>query len=204
MALQQGCSKTGTASSDNDDNSSDLYESNEDSSSNCEDEFIIVSEEDQNNRDNQTHCTLENIVQLFEMILCFHAFFKNLQYWTIGDESAVYERFDQGVCPLMKQLVSMLHCGEKTNNWKTQKTHEILHFAEQICEFGHLMNADTGVGERGLKYWAKKPACSARKGYIDVFTESTTSQVVDTMILRKAYEIMNIGNQMFTCMQSHN
>jgi hypothetical protein len=65
------------------------------------------------------------------------------------------------------------------------------------------MNADTGVGERGLKHWAKKPARSARKGSIDVFTESTTNQVVDTMILRKASDVMNIGNHMFTCTQSH-
>jgi hypothetical protein len=27
------------------------------------------------------------------------------------------------------------------------------------------MNADTGVGERGLKYWTKKPAHSAKKGF---------------------------------------
>jgi hypothetical protein len=92
---------------------------------------------------------------------------------------------------------------KKTNDWNAQKTHEILHFPEQICEFGHLMNADTGVGERGLKYWAKKPACSTRKGSIDVFTESTTKQVVDTMILWRASEVMNIGNHMFTCTQSH-
>jgi hypothetical protein len=43
------------------------------------------------------------------------------------------------------------------NNWNTQKIHEILHFPEQIREFGHLMNADTGVGERGLKYWETSP-----------------------------------------------
>jgi hypothetical protein len=119
--------KQETASSDNDDNSSDLDESDKDSSSDCEDEFIIVSEEDQNNRENQTHCTLENIVQLFEMILCFHAFYQNSKYWTIGDESA-YKRFDQGVRTLMKQLITTLHRDEKTNNWNT--THEILHFAE--------------------------------------------------------------------------
>jgi hypothetical protein len=96
-----------------------------------------VSEDDRNKGDNQTCCTLENIVQLFKMILCFHAFYKNSKYWHIGDKSA-YKRFDQGVRTLMKQLVSTLHCGEKTNNWNTQKTHKILHFAEQIREFGHF------------------------------------------------------------------
>jgi hypothetical protein len=103
----------------------------------------------------------------------------------------------------MKQLVGTLHRGEKTNNWNTQKTHEILHFAEQIREYGSLMNADTGVGERGLKYSAKEPACNARKGSIDVFTESTTNQVCNTMILKKASDVMNVGDHMFTCTRSH-
>jgi hypothetical protein len=98
--------------SSKDDNSPDSDESNKESTSDCKDEFIIVSEEDRNNGDNRTRCTLENIVQLFEMILCFHAFYKSSRYWTIGDKSA-YKRFNQGVRTLMKQLVSMLHRGEK-------------------------------------------------------------------------------------------
>jgi hypothetical protein len=145
LSIQKRRRNKDAVNEDDDDNSSESDESDEDSSSDCEDEFIIVSEEDQNNGDNRTRCTLENIVQLFEMILCFHAFYKNSKYWKIGDESA-YKRFDQGIRTLMKQLVGTLHRGEKTNNWNTQKTHEILHFSEQIREFGHLMNADTGVG----------------------------------------------------------
>jgi hypothetical protein len=95
------------ANADDHDNLSESDDSEENSSSDCEDEFIIVSEVDRNNRDNRMHCTLENIVQLFEMILCFHAFYKNSMYWTIGDESA-YKRFDQGIRTLMKQLITSL------------------------------------------------------------------------------------------------
>jgi hypothetical protein len=145
---------------------------------------------------------LENIIQLLEMMLCFHAFYKNSDYWKIGDKKA-YKDFDKGVRTMMSQLVGTLHRGQNTNNWNTQKTHDVLHFADQICEHGHLMNADTGVGERGLKYWAKKPARRALKGSIDVFTESTARQVIDTMILRKATEIMGIDSTCFTSTISH-
>jgi hypothetical protein len=107
FSLQKRCRNQDAANADDHDNSSESDDSEEDSSSDCEDEFIIVSEEDRNNRDNRTRCTLENIVQLFEMILCFHAFYKNSKYWTIGDESA-YKRFDQGIRTLMKQLITSL------------------------------------------------------------------------------------------------
>jgi hypothetical protein len=84
----------------------------EDSLSDCDDAFIITSEEEAKRFGNQTRCTLESIVQLFEMILCFHSFYKNSTYWKIGDRSA-YKRFDQAIRILMKQLVMTLHRGEK-------------------------------------------------------------------------------------------
>jgi hypothetical protein len=179
--------------------------SDEDSCTDCEDEFVIISptdDQEEGTSDNQTRCTLENIIHLFEMILCFHSFYKNSSYWKIGDQKS-YERFDAAIRILMKQLVGTLNRGEKTNNWNTQKTHEILHFAEQVCEYGHLMNADTGVGERGLKEWAKKASRRALKGSVDVFTDSTARQVVDTLTLRKAAEAMAISNNMFTCTRAH-
>jgi hypothetical protein len=197
MAMQKRQRKNADA-----DSSSSEESAEEDSLSDCDDAFIITSKEEARRFGNQTRCTLESIVQLFEMILCFHSFYKNSTYWKIGDRSA-YKRFDQAIRILMKQLVTTLHRGEKTNNWNTQKTHEILHFPYQIIEYGHLMNADTGVGERGLKDWAKKAARRALKGSVDVFTESTARQVIDTMVLRKASEVMDVGHHMYICTRSH-
>jgi hypothetical protein len=188
-----------SSSSDDEDGHSSC---GEESSSDCDDHFIIMNGTEKEGSNNQTRCTLENIVQLFEMMLCFHAFYKNSTYWKIGDRRS-YNRFKDAVQALMKQLVITLNRGDKTHNWNTQKTHEILHFADQICEYGHIMNADTGVGERGLKDWAKKAARRALKGSIDVFTDSTTRQVVDTLTLRKAAEVMNVGDHMFCYNQRH-
>lgn len=46
------------------------------------------------------------------------------------------------------------------------------------------------MGERGLKYWAKKPGRSALKGCIDVFTESTAKHLQESILVQTAVEAM--------------
>jgi hypothetical protein len=59
-------------------------------------------------------------------------------------------------------------------------------------EYGNICNTDAGFGERGLKYWAKRPGHRALvKGNVDVFTESTINRVREHVCLRKAAFIIS-------------
>jgi hypothetical protein len=91
---------------------------------------------------------------------------------------------------MMKQVLTTMDRGEKTNNWNIQKFHEILHLPKQISEYGNICNTDAGFGECGLKYWAKRPGQHAFKSNIDVFTESTVKRVREHVCLRKAAHII--------------
>jgi hypothetical protein len=81
--------------------------------------------------------------------------------------------------------------GDKTNNWNIQKFHKILHLPQQVMEYGNISNTDAGFGERGLKYWAKRPGRRALKGNVDVFTESTINRVREHVCLWKAAFILS-------------
>jgi hypothetical protein len=93
---------------------------------------------------------------------------------------------------MMLQLTSTLNQGEGTMNWNLQKIHEILHLPMQMTEYGSPANYDAGVGESGLKHWAKRPALRALKGSIDVFTTSTASQVHEGLVIAKAANCLGI------------
>jgi hypothetical protein len=80
--------------------------------------------------------------------------------------------------------------GDNTYNWKIQKFHEILHLPKQVREYGNICNTDAGLGERGLKFWAKCQGCRALKGNTEVFTASTIQQVCEHGCLRKAASII--------------
>jgi hypothetical protein len=58
-------------------------------------------------------------------------------------------------------------------------------------EYGNISNTDAGFGERGLKYWAKRPGRRALKGNVDVFTESTINRVREHVCLWKAAFILS-------------
>jgi hypothetical protein len=95
---------------------------------------------------------------------------------------------------MMLQLTTTLNRGDGTMNWNLQKIHEILHLPMQMLEYGSPANYDAGVGESGLKHWAKHPARRALKGSIDVFTTSTATRVHEGLVIAKAASCLGIRN----------
>jgi hypothetical protein len=102
----------------------------------------------------EPRCSTKNFVQLAEMLLCFHAFYKRGLFWKSNDKDAP-KQLESALCRMMLQLTSTLNHGEGTMNWNIQKVHEILHLPMQMSEYGSPSNFDAGIGESGLKHWAK-------------------------------------------------
>jgi hypothetical protein len=124
------------------------------------------------------------------MMLCFHAYYKKGEYWKCGDKTSA-DIFDNAIRKMMRQLLSTLERGEGTNNWNLQKFHEILHLVVQVEQYGNISNTDTGVGERGLKLWAKRHGRRARKASDDIFVESTANMVNELTLITQAHQTMN-------------
>jgi hypothetical protein len=151
------------------------------------DDFVFA---DSNNID-EPRCSTRNFVQLAEMMLCFHAFYKRGQFWKINNKEAP-KQLESALRRMMLQLTSTLNRGDGTMNWNLQKIHEILHLPIQMVEYGSPSNYDAGTGESGLKHWAKRPAARSLKGSIDVFTTSTASRVHEGMVIAKAANCLGI------------
>jgi hypothetical protein len=116
-------------------------------------------------------CTINNFIEMCESLLCFHAFYKQKKYWKVGDQRAPKD-FDNAIRAMMGQVISTMDRGDKTSNWNIQKFHEILHLPRQVVVYGNIINTDSGFGERGLKYWAKRPGCRALKGRMSMYLQN--------------------------------
>jgi hypothetical protein len=148
-------------------------------------------------------CTINNFIEMCESLLCFQTFYKQKKYWKVGDQRAPKD-FDNAIRALMGQVISTMDRGDKTNSWNIQKFHEILHLPRQVVEYGNISNTDAGFGERGLKYWAKRPGRRALKGNVNVFTESTINRVREHVCLRKAAFILSEKeNTKYTIIDEH-
>jgi hypothetical protein len=141
----------------------------------------------------EPRCSTKNFVQLAEMLLCFHAFYKRGRLWKTNDKDAP-KQLDSALRRMMLQLTSTLNRGEGTMNWNIQKVHEILHLPMQMCEYGSASNYDAGIGESGLKHWAKRPARRALKGSIEVFTSSTACRVHEGLVIAKAANCLGLSS----------
>jgi hypothetical protein len=174
----------------------------EDSSSDGDiisDEEPITNKDEQNGPNSCTdgssdvedvRCTRSKFIELCEMMLCFHAYYKKGNYWKCGDKTSATV-FDHAIRGMMRQLLSTLERGDGTYNWNIQKFHEILHLVIQVQEYGNISNTDAGVGERGLKLWAKRHGRRARKGSDDIFVESTAKLVKEVTLITQAHQSMN-------------
>jgi hypothetical protein len=135
-------------------------------------------------------CTISKFIEMCEVLLCFHAYYKKGKYWRVGDKSTPII-FEKALRTMMEKVLTTMDRGQNSNNWNIQKFHEILHLKKQIMEYGNICNTDAGFGERGLKRWAKRPGRRALKGNTDVFTESTVKRVREHVCLRKAAYIVS-------------
>jgi hypothetical protein len=127
------------------------------------------------------------------MLLCFHTFYKRGNFWKINDKDSP-KHLDSALRRMMLQLTSTLNRGDGTMNWNIQKVHEILHLPMQMAEYGSPTNYDAGIGESGLKHWAKRPARRALKGCIEVFTSSTACRVHEGLVIAKAANCLGISS----------
>jgi hypothetical protein len=157
-----------------------------------DDDDLYLVHPDQPIDDNikMTRCTRSKFINMCESLLTFHAFYKKGIYWERGDITAVKD-FTNSIRTMMEMVISTIDRGDKTNNWNIQKFHEILHLPKQIVEYGSINNTDAGFGERGLKYWAKRPGRRALKGNVEIFTASTIQRILEHVCLRKAAQAVS-------------
>jgi hypothetical protein len=159
-----------------------------------DDDNVLDEEDNCHNSDDSSNldvrCTRTKFIELCEMMLCFHAYYKKGEYWNCDDKisSGI---LDQAIQKMMRHLLSTLERGEGTYNWNIQKFHEILHLVFQVEEFGNISNTDAGFGERGLKIWAKRHGRRVRKGSDDIFVESTAKMVLELTLITQAHQCIN-------------
>jgi len=87
---------------------------------------------------------------------------------------------------VMRYTDAVIYRGDDTVDSATCKHHTQMR--DQTEQFGDQMGLDTGVGERGLRDWAKGASQTAVKNGIEIFTQSTAERVSEETLLRRAYQ----------------
>ena len=125
-----------------------------------------------------------NMIQVFEMLLCYWAWLKKDEYWHINDFEALQTA---------KDAIWVLTSGLKTliphttgQLWKIPKIHEQLHIAFYIQLFGAHRNMHTGPQEHNHIENTKKPSDRTQKCKA-VFDLQIANRLVDIYVIDHTY-----------------
>jgi hypothetical protein len=105
-------------------------------------------------------CTLVELQQLLQALLCFHAWAKRSSSFDCSKNGI--KRMKYAIQIMLNQIKRYLP-RVTGMGWNIQKFHDITHLPEDICRFGSPQNTDAGSGERSLKYFAKEVASTSQK-----------------------------------------
>ena len=134
--------------------------------------------------DNSIKLPMDKFVYVVETILSLHAFLKygcSLLVTSPTDIAGykwVLETF-------LHTLVATVDRGDDTNQWCLQKMLELVHFLEDVLDYGPASGFSTETGERGLKKWAKAPAKTAQKRSDEVFSRQVCMRIHESVLINK-------------------
>jgi hypothetical protein len=130
----------------------------------------------------QDKCTYPDFVQLLEVLLSFHAWYKSPTPIDISGDDVEYIK--ESIKDMMKMILQILP-RKDGHGWNIQKFHELLHIAEDIKWFGSPKNFDTGIMENRLIHVGKQHAKSIQKRGTKIFTKQLGNRIHTQQCLEK-------------------
>jgi hypothetical protein len=141
--------------------------------------------------DNRQVCSFQDFVEVIEILLSFHSWYKSTVPvpWNDASKSTLKESI---VKMLNKVIVTLPRV--EGNGWKIQKLHELLHIPEDVQNFGSPKNFDTGIMENRLIHVGKINAKTTQKRGPIIFTRQLADRIYQQQCFDKAKRCLNLDN----------
>ena len=134
-----------------------------------------------------SHQRLNEMRQVFQMLLSYWAWLKQDTYWKRGDTTAK-EAAKTAISVMLRELI-ILWPRETGQGWELAKIHEQLHVPDDIERNGAPQGSHTGPTEHNHIRLVKRPA-KGTQGRAEVFDRQLGQRVSDSYIVDMAYQRM--------------
>ena len=131
--------------------------------------------------------TYRSVLQVMEMMLSFHAWYKSKKPMTWTETS--YEALLTSIRTMIREIKTVIPRTEG-NGWNLQKFHELLHIPVDVMNFGSPKNFDTGIYENRLIYVGKKNAKFCQKRGHTVFTQQLAGRIHENQCIEKGKRLL--------------
>jgi hypothetical protein len=139
---------------------------------------------DEDREDNSIKLPMDKFLYLVETILSLHAFLKYGCSLLVTSQTGIAD-YKRVLEVFLHILVATVDRGADSNQWCLQKMLELVHFLEDVLDFGPASGFSTETGERGLKKWAKAPAKTAQKRSDEVFSRQVCMRIHESVLINR-------------------
>jgi hypothetical protein len=139
-------------------------------------------EVDEDREDNSIKLPMDKFVYLVETVLSLHAFLKYGCSLLVTSPTGIAD-YKMALEVFLHILVATVDRGADSNQWCLQKMLELVHFLDDVLDFGPASGFSTETGERGLKKWAKAPAKTAQKRSDEVFSRQVCMRIHESVLI---------------------
>ena len=148
------------------------------------DEGLILPgfEVDEDREDNSIKLPMDKFIYLVETVLSLHAFLKYGCALLVSSPTGITE-YQRALELFLRVLVATVDRGEDSNQWRLQKMLELVHFLEDVLDYGPASGFSTETGERGLKQWAKAPAKTAQNRSDEIFSRQVCLRIHERVLI---------------------
>ena len=135
---------------------------------------------------------LIQVLDTLESLSCFHAWTRMDEFWKISQQDRFANEAKKDLAEMLTKLRRRLPRNEG-NGWKLPTFHNIMHMVSDMCKYGKPKEANTEVGEKNHKVFAKRIGRRCRKQH-KTFAKQVAIRLSDTFIINKLATVMEINN----------
>jgi len=139
---------------------------------------------------NSSTCTYRLFIQVVEMMLAFHAWYKSKDPMQWGPNS--YEDLLMSLRCMLRSI-KMYIPREEGNGWQIQKFHELLHIPIDVMNYGSPNNFDTGRFENRLIDIGKINSVFCQKWTPKLYTRQLSQRISEQQCFSKAKRCFGIS-----------
>jgi hypothetical protein len=134
---------------------------------------------------------LGDVLEVLEALCCFDAWTRMDKFWHISQQEHYAKNAKES---LAKMLTMVRDClpREKGNGWKLPTFHNLMHIVSDMCKYGKPKEANTEVGEKNHKVFAKSIGRRCRKQH-QTFAKQVAGRLADAFIIDKVSSAMQLN-----------
>ena len=138
---------------------------------------------------------LNQVLDTLESLSCFHAWTRMDEFWKISEQDQFANEAKKALADMLAKLCKRLPRIDG-NGWKLPTFHNIMHMVSDMCKYGKPKEANTEVGEKNHKVFAKRIGRRCRKQH-KTFAKQVAIRLSDTFVINKLATVMEINKDNF-------